>query len=164
MNVVSVEDQRCQEPVVFAVEGRIGRLRYLAYSCGAGVLLALLGALVGALQGGPSLMFWVYTILSIVVTIGLARRRLQDLDRSGWFGVLLIIPFVNIAAALWLLFARGDEGPNGYGLPPAPNSRGVLVMAWILPAIFAVGIVAAVALPAYQSFVNGARAGAGQSF
>ncbi|TWI60920.1 uncharacterized membrane protein YhaH (DUF805 family) [Pseudoduganella lurida] len=153
-----------QEPTVFAIDGRIGRLRYLAYSLGGGLLLLALGALLGALQGGAGLMFWIYTILSLVVTFVLARRRLQDLDRGAWFGLLLFIPLVNVLAGLWLLFARGDEGANSYGLPPGPNSRGVMVLAWILPVIFVVGIMAAVAVPAYQGFLNGARAGAGQSF
>ena len=85
-------------------------------------------------------------------------RRLNDMGKSGWMGLLMLIPLVNIIFAFWLLLGRGDEGANEYGPAPAPNSTGVIVLACLLPVIMIIGILAAVSLPAYQDYTARARA------
>lgn len=156
-------------PKFFAFDGRIGRLRYWAYSIGWGMLMmpimfmtvgmgALTGAMGNAGAGGSLLGAGIGYLASFAITIVLARRRLNDLGKSGWLGVLMIVPFVNFIFALWLLFGSGDAEANEYGPAPGPNSTGVKVLAWILPIIFFVGIIAAVAIPAYSGYVAKARA------
>jgi Tfp pilus assembly major pilin PilA len=39
-----------------------------------------------------------------------------------------------------------------------PNTRAVKILAWVFPAFFVLGIVAAIALPAYQQYVMRAKA------
>ena len=156
-------------PKFFALDGRIGRLRYWAYSIGWGLLMmpimflsvgvgALTGSIGNAGTGGSLLGAGISYLLSFVVTITLARRRLNDLGKSGWLAVLMLVPFVNFIFALWLLFGAGDAEANEYGPAPGPNSTGVKVLAWILPIIFFVGIIAAIAIPAYSGYVAKARA------
>ena len=50
------------------------------------------------------------------------KRRLNDLDKSGWWQLLYLVPIVNILFALYLLFWPGTKGSNNYGLQPAKNS------------------------------------------
>ncbi|MBQ8418643.1 MAG: DUF805 domain-containing protein, partial [Phascolarctobacterium sp.] len=45
-------------------------------------------------------------------------RRCHDLDRSGYWGLLVLIPVVNFFFLLYLLFAKGTEGWNQYGPDP----------------------------------------------
>jgi Tfp pilus assembly protein PilE len=52
----------------------------------------------------------------------------------------------------------GTDGPNRFSTPPPPNTTGAVVLALIIPLIFILGIVAAIALPAYQQYVNRAHA------
>ena len=48
-------------------------------------------------------------------------RRLHDRGQSGWLQMLLLVPCGSIALiVLWIM--EGTPGPNGYGLPPAPES------------------------------------------
>lgn len=53
----------------------------------------------------------------------LAIRRLHDLGYSGWFILLLFVPYLNLALILYLLFARGESGPNKYGNPPVEGRK-----------------------------------------
>jgi uncharacterized membrane protein YhaH (DUF805 family) len=156
-------------PKFFALDGRIGRVRYLAYSIGAGLLMmpvmillvgmsAFTGALTDSAGGGGLFGALIAYGLSFAVTVILARRRLHDLGKTAWLGLLLFVPFVNFIVALWMLFAAGDAQANEYGPPPGPNTKGVIILAWILPVIFVVGILAAISIPAYQDYVNKARA------
>lgn len=154
-------------PKFLSLSGRIGRVRYLAYGFGAGLLMipvvALLGAL-GALVGGSAASGVGFIgvalgyILYLVAIWSQVARRLNDMGKTGWMGLLMLVPIVNIIFAFWLLLGRGDEGANEYGPAPAPNSTGVIVLACILPAVMIIGILAAVSLPAYQDYTARARA------
>lgn len=139
----------------FALHGRIGRLRYVAYATAMyflsvlaiSVLMIPLAIAGISQQGAPS---WVTTILMGVLIAGfaiIARRRLHDLGMSGWFILCNFIPFVNLYFGLIMLFKRGDEGGNEYGSQPSPNTTGVKILAFSLPVIAIIGIVAAMIIP-----------------
>lgn len=151
-------DNATYEPAVFSFSGRIGRLRYLAYSLawslviglGAGILIGILAALSdgsGSVIAGGTMLFYA---ASLVPMFALAVRRLNDLDKSGWMSLLLLVPLVNFFMGLYLIFAAGSEGSNQYGPAPGPNSTLVTVAALFLPVLAGLGIVAAIVLPAMQ--------------
>jgi uncharacterized membrane protein YhaH (DUF805 family) len=143
------------QPVrLFAVSGRIGRARYIVYSIllslvimfFAGMAAAFLGPMgVAVLVAGYIAMF----VLQIMLTI----QRSHDFNMSGWFSLLALVPLVNML--FW--FIPGTDGPNRFGAKTPPNSTGVIIGVWIVPAIFVIGIVAAVSLPAYQDYVKRAQ-------
>jgi uncharacterized membrane protein YhaH (DUF805 family) len=149
-------DDDTYQPVLFELNGRIGRLRYLGYSWVLGFLLqvVVLGlAAAHAFQLAGLLQPWGnFMVLAFV-----ARRRLHDLDRSAWFALAMLIPFLNILVGLYLLCAPGTAGANRFGRPPRPNGRGGIVVT-LLAAVVVIGILAAVAIPAYQNYVAKARA------
>lgn len=60
------------------------------------------------------LLYLVLVIPNIMVVI----RRLHDLDRPGWWFVGTLIPIVNLVLGLYMLFAKGTDGPNQYGPDP----------------------------------------------
>ena len=153
-------------PKFFALNGRIGRLRYLAYSSGIGllswlVIAALMVPMMMSFAGGSTMMslgmgaliFLAY-IPILVFSFAYAVRRLNDLDQSGWLSLLLLVPLVNLGLALYLMIGRGTDGANKYGLPPPPNNAGVIIVGCVLPLVVTIGILAAVAIPAYQSYVE----------
>lgn len=153
------------EPKVFSFHGRIGRLRYLAYGMawslaimvGAVVLGTVLAAISGSETGVFGAVGLMYALM-LVPTFVMAVRRLNDLGYSGWLSVLMIIPFINLIMGLILIFAPGAAGQNRYGPAPGPNSGLVVIAALILPLIAIVGILAAIALPAYQDYTLRAQA------
>lgn len=165
------------EPRFWAWSGRIGRLRYLAYMSGISFLtmiaVAILGGVLGAMQaarghaGGIDMLTIGLMILYIpmfVYAIALGRRRFNDTGRTGWLCLLMLVPLVNALVSLYLVFAPGTDGPNEYGLPPSKNSWLVIVGGVVLPLVFMVGLMAAVAIPAYQAYTAKAQAARGSGF
>lgn len=145
------------QPVrVFSVSGRIGRVRYIGYSIG---LTLLVGALLMALavfaavvvrveaMALVSIVGWISIIgLQVMLTI----QRCHDFNTSGWAAVFVVVPL----AALVYWFIPGTDGPNRYGAPTPPNSKGTVALALVLPLVFVIGVVAAVAIPAYQTYAH----------
>lgn len=158
------------QPKVFAMNGRIGRVRYIAYSMGItmalmlvlGVLLAIMAVVVGLGGGGEGmimLMAVLFYIPLFAVGFILAIRRAHDMGHSGWLSLLILVPLAN----LWFIFAPGTPTANEYGPRPVPNSTGVIIAAFS-PFIFAIviGILAAISIPAYESYKAKAAAAAAE--
>ena len=149
------------QPVrLWPVDGRIGRLRFLAYSVGAWALatvVALVAAFgFGALGNNKLIAFApvLSTLVYFIVTFLLLIQRSHDMNLSGRFSLLALIPLVGL---VWV-FKGGSQGANRFGAPPPPNTLGVKIIACVFPMILVIGIVAAIALPAYQQYAVKARA------
>ncbi|CAH0352987.1 DUF805 domain-containing protein [Aquabacterium sp. CECT 9606] len=146
------------QPVKFwSRQGRVSRLQYLGYLMGGYLLTiaaaALLGGIAGALgfaKVAPFVGFVAlvpYFVFSIIMLI----QRTHDMGWSGWAALLALIPF---AALVWM-FKAGTPGENRFGAPPPPNTTSVKLLA-CTPVL--IGILAAIALPAYQDYVQRAKA------
>ena len=154
------EANEVQEVNLWSSNGRIGRVRYIAYLVAGYLLLILVGMLGGAIGAmahssiAPMVLVGIFGLGYFVWTILMLIQRTHDMGWTGWAALLTIIPFV---ALIWF-FKAGTPGANPYGAPPPPNTRSVKILAWIFPAIFLIGIAAAIALPAYQGYVMRAKA------
>lgn len=142
---------------MFALRGRIGRLRYLAYSIVLNILMLIVGGVLVAIlmslsSSNEGLNFVLYTP-PIIVSLMMAVRRLNDLNRNGWLCLLFFVPLVNVVGALWLLSASGTHGSNRYGPAPPPNTRATKALAWgglVVAALLV--MVVTIALPAYLEY------------
>ncbi|MDP3978242.1 MAG: DUF805 domain-containing protein [Pseudomonas sp.] len=141
---------------VFSIKGRIGRLRYLAWSL---VLMLAALALFGVASMGWAISEIVGAVLIALIGIGMAVvsvqigvQRLHDIGWSGWLWLINLVPVVGGVLALLLLVIPGTTGANRYGPPAPPNSRAVKVLAWLWLLVPLLGILAAIALPAYQDY------------
>jgi hypothetical protein len=90
----------------------------------------------------------------LIVMILLTIQRCHDFNMSGWMSLLLIVPLVPLL--FWII--PGTQGANRFGNQPPPNTTGAVVLALILPALFVVGILAAIAIPAYMDYQQRAQA------
>lgn len=140
------------QPRVFSFSGRIGRLRFLAYSLAwaiaAGVLASLVGFIMG-LSGAIMLGFFMSMAIAMVPMFVLAVRRLNDLDVSGWWSLLVLVPVVNIGMLIYNLFWPGSADSNRYGPAPGANTVPVVIAALIGPVlglIIAVAFLAAISI------------------
>jgi uncharacterized membrane protein YhaH (DUF805 family) len=166
--VTDVHDDETYEPRMFSTQGRIGRLRYLAYSFVTsfvtvfvfafvgGMLMALLNRGNAAAGNSMLVVIGIAYIPMIVIYAIMMKRRLNDLNHSGWLGLLALVPLVNLLFGLYLTFWPGSKGSNDYGPAPGKNSTLLVVFGLIVPIVF-IGILAAVAIPAYQGYVTKAR-------
>lgn len=65
------------------------------------------------------LAYTVFWLAVLVPTLAVAVRRLHDTDRSGWWILTGLIPFVGWIILLVLLILPGTPGSNQYGSSPA---------------------------------------------
>ncbi len=165
-----VNEEGYDQTRVFSMSQRIGRLRYLCYiSCAYLIVGGIVGIVVGfmaAINGNEgfqgnngvgiivmiplAILYIAFLVFSIIVGI----RRLHDLNQSGWIIIALFIPIVGLFIAIYMLFFPGTQGSNKFGLQPMKNTPLIWVGGLILPLIFIIGILAAIALPAYQDYIN----------
>ena len=64
---------------------------------------------------------WAYTIcglLHFIPGLALGVRRLHDLGKSGWFYLILLIPFIGVAWLLIIFCFEGKKEDNKYGPNP----------------------------------------------
>jgi hypothetical protein len=104
------------------------------------------------LMGICGIAYFIFVIMA-------ACQRVHDIDWSAWSLFLMLVPVVNFVVGLIWLFKAGTDGANRFGPPPTPNNWGVRILGCIAPLAF-IGIMAAVAIPAYQGYVLKAKAAA----
>jgi len=144
------------QPVRFwPPNGRIGRLRYIAYAIGVTLLIGVLGGVLGVLsrivgagEAGAFIASGLGGLIALVASVVLLIQRSHDMDLSGWTCILAMIPIIG----LYWIFKGGTPGANRFGAPPPPNTLLVKIVALALPVIFLIGIVAAIVLPASQRY------------
>ena len=126
---------------VFTIHGRIGRLRYLAWTlvltvamlvasgilATAGFAVATASPTAGIILG--SLLGFALFVAIVWVSVQIGVQRLHDLGWSGWLYLLNLVPLVNSIFPLLLLMLPGNTGANQYGAPPPRNSTAVKVLA-----------------------------------
>ncbi|AJQ92356.1 DUF805 domain-containing protein [Gynuella sunshinyii] len=152
---------------LFSPATRIGRIRYQAYIWVASLIFYLVAALFSVVApmvlnaGGISisqllLLATPLYLAMIYYSIVLMIQRLHDLNRSGWFSLLILVPLVNAIFMLWIVFAPGTPATNDYGHRPPPNKIWHWLCAFITPLLL-IGIIAAIAMPAYNQYVERAQ-------
>ena len=149
------------QPVkLWSASGRIGRLRLIAWSMFsylvAGLVAVLLGVVAGASASSGFSLVSTLAVYGVCVVFGglLTIQRCHDMNWTGWASLLAIIPLVGLI--FWLV--PGTAGENRFGAPPPPNPRGMAWLATLPLLLFILGIVAAIALPAYQGYAKRAAA------
>jgi uncharacterized membrane protein YhaH (DUF805 family) len=130
--------------IALSVEGRIGRLRYLAWGIPAvfALLVALLLLVIGAGSGRVFgvLVGFLASAGGLVVILRLSILRLHDLGRSGWWIVLYIIPVVNLILHIALIALPGAAESNEYGPVPQANTPWVYVGAALSGMVYLIDI------------------------
>ena len=62
------------------------------------------------LNYATTIIFWL--ILSVTA------RRLHDMNHSGWYSLLIFVPFINFVVPIYLGFFKGKDVENKYGPSP----------------------------------------------
>jgi uncharacterized membrane protein YhaH (DUF805 family) len=108
-------------------DGRINRAKFWA---GIGVLVALgivatlIDLIIGSsidIGGGSQMgiVSLLASLASIYLALALYAKRWHDRDKSGWWSLIALVPFIG---AIWILvelgMLEGTRGANQYGPDP----------------------------------------------
>ncbi len=99
--------------------GRARRAEYWWFALGNAVLVSILGALAGAVLGDlGGLLMLVVALAVIVPALAAAVRRLHDTGRSGWWYLIILLPFFGSLILFIFLVLDSDRQPNTWGRSP----------------------------------------------
>lgn len=105
----------------FAVfTGRAHRTEYWMFILIHFVILVAIGFIESTLGIG-NFISGLYSIVLFIPLISAAVRRLHDTGRSGWWYLLMLIPFIGTIIVIVLLALDSEPGSNEYG----PNPKGI---------------------------------------
>ena len=89
------------------------------------IFLGLGGSATGSTSGmGASFnlnfgwLTMLFMLAILVPNLAVGARRLHDLDKSGWWLLIGLIPFFGGLYLLFLFAQPGTSGPNSYGADP----------------------------------------------
>lgn len=153
----------------FDWHGRVSRVQFLAYSTFnaliALMLVALLFVMIGGFQGmvnasSEQLPMSLLGASSVGVAVlfylqlAVSKRRFNDLNKTGWLALLMLVPGVNILVYLYLLAVEGTAGANYYGLPARPATQLKTVLMVLIPLLVMslIGLLTQIVVPSYHSY------------
>ncbi|GEL08956.1 DUF805 domain-containing protein [Salisediminibacterium halotolerans] len=102
------------------VQGRAHRKEYWSFFL-INVLITVFLAGIETRYGIDNILTTVYGLLIFIPMISVSVRRIHDLGRSGWWVVLLFVPFLYLFLMAYFAF-DGESGPNAYGPDPKTSS------------------------------------------
>jgi uncharacterized membrane protein YhaH (DUF805 family) len=94
------------------------------------LVAAILDGLLGLTRHGffgP--VYGLYALATLIPGLALGVRRLHDVDRSGWWLLLAIIPLIGALVLFVWAVSEGTRGSNQFGDDPKAGEGGVPVMA-----------------------------------
>jgi uncharacterized membrane protein YhaH (DUF805 family) len=82
------------------------------------ILVGIAANIIDAIIGSSGVISGLAALALLLPGLSVSVRRFHDINRSGWWILIFIVPIVGFI--LWLVwFTReGDPGENQYGPPP----------------------------------------------
>lgn len=113
--------------ILFSFKGRISRSTFFKYW----LLLAafvLLGSIIDLLiPEEREIVTVAFSFVQLWPNLAIFVKRWHDRNRSLWFVLLALIPFVGVVAIIWILveifFVKGTDGPNPFGEDPLQGQK-----------------------------------------
>ena len=113
---------------LLAFSGRIGRMKFFWVQAVTFCVVMVVGVVLSVIP--PANLNFSLVIASALPPACIALylsfvagvKRCHDLDKSGWLYLLLVIPVVGSIFSLYLLFAKGTEQNNKYGISLHPKA------------------------------------------
>ena len=80
-----------------------------------GAALSVVDAVLFGMANGVSPLSSLYSLAAFIPGLAVGARRLHDIDRSGWWQLIVLVPLVGLVVLLIFLCKRGTPGHNRFG-------------------------------------------------
>ncbi len=68
----------------------------------------------------------IYSLAILIPSIAVGVRRLHDTGRTGWWYLLLLVPFIGIIVLIIFWVQDGEPGTNKWGRNPKESGEDIL--------------------------------------
>ena len=99
-------------------EGRAARPEFwffVLFNVLVGVALSVVDAILFGMANGVSPLNSLYSLAVLIPSLAVGARRLHDIDRSGWWQLIVLVPLVGFVVILVFWCKRGTQGHNRFG-------------------------------------------------
>ncbi len=83
----------------------------------AAIAISIVDSILGITFGGLGML---YSLAVFIPSIAVGARRLHDTGRSGWWQLIVLVPFVGWIVLLVIFVLETQQGDNAYGAQPPP--------------------------------------------
>jgi len=109
-------------------KGRARRSEYWYFILGnfiATIIAIIIDNIIGITFAGTpyGYLYFIYMLAVLLPNLAVSVRRLHDVNKSGWFILIGIIPIIGAIWLLVLFCTEGDRGTNQYGADPKNNDE-----------------------------------------
>ncbi len=106
-------------------DGRAGRPEYwyfVLFNAIVSIVLEILDRLLGTVSSDArvGLFGGIYSLAVLCPSIAVGIRRLHDINRSGWWLLIGLVPLVGWIILIVWAATESDAGANQYGSGPSP--------------------------------------------
>jgi uncharacterized membrane protein YhaH (DUF805 family) len=91
---------------------------FALFGWGVTMLLSFVDGLIFGNPSGYGLFSTLWGLAIIVPSIGVGVRRLHDLDKSGWWLLISLIPIIGFLILLFWFVQQGTSAENRFGPDP----------------------------------------------
>jgi uncharacterized membrane protein YhaH (DUF805 family) len=103
--------------------GRSRRMEYwyfVLFNIIVAVVLSLIDRLTGTFSAASNigLLSGIYALAVLIPTLAVTVRRLHDIDRTGWWILINLIPLIGTIVLLVFELTPGTPGSNRFGPDP----------------------------------------------
>jgi uncharacterized membrane protein YhaH (DUF805 family) len=84
------------------------------------IALTIIDGFMGTLdvKSGHGLLSSIFSLAILIPQLAVQVRRLHDVDKSGWWLLIYLIPIIGVIWMLVLYCIKGTEGENRFGPDP----------------------------------------------
>ncbi len=104
-----------------AFDGRARRQEYWFFALFYFIISIIVGVVDGLLGlnvAGTGLLTLVLTLGLLLPSIAVGVRRLHDIDKSGWWMIIGLIPLIGAIVLIVFFCLKGTDGSNRFGADP----------------------------------------------
>ncbi|MCO3171142.1 DUF805 domain-containing protein [Pseudomonas aeruginosa] len=123
---------KCVKEHYFDFNGRARRKEYWMFTLVNIIISVALSVVLGLISEKLLPIANLYSLAVLLPALGVTARRLHDINKSGWWMLIALIPIVGLYL-IYLLAKDSDAGQNQYGQNPK-GIPGVLPLPVSLPA------------------------------
>ncbi|WP_461205046.1 DUF805 domain-containing protein [Clostridium sp. DL1XJH146] len=99
-------------------DGRARRKEYWMFILFNAIFMVLASIIDGIIGSDMKIISSLYSLAVLLPSIAVSIRRMHDIDKSGWFMLVVLIPLAGPIWYLVLVCTEGTRGENSFGQDP----------------------------------------------